>query len=252
MRAILFDYGGTLDYPRHWLDRFLAHYQAAGLGLSRAQLDHGFTHATRMAYRATADLRQFGLEEIVNYLVRAQVAFLADDGDSVTRGIIADARREGRLAEAMARIVAGFVAESRAGMDASRAVLSVLTPRYAMGVVSNFYGNLERVLDEAGLGGFFAVVADSSRVGSFKPDPGIFAYALEKIGAPAHAAAMVGDSIDKDCAPARRLGMTAIWLPGIDHPDHDGGANQANEVDFTIRELAELKSLQWRCESAER
>src|SRR5579875_584248 len=135
MRAILFDYGGTLDYPRHWLDRFLAHYQAAGLGLSRAQLDRGFAHATRMAYRATADLRQFGLEEIVNYLVRTQVAFLADNGDSVTRGVIADARREGRLAEAMARIVAGFVAESRAGMEASRAVLSVLAPRYAMGVV---------------------------------------------------------------------------------------------------------------------
>lgn len=252
MRAILFDYGGTLDYPRHWLDRFLAHYQAAGLGLSRAQLDHGFTHATRMAYRATADLRQFGLAETVNYLVRAQVAFLADDGDSVTRGVIAEARREGRLAGAMAWIVAGFVAESRAGMEASRAVLSVLAPRYAMGVVSNFYGNLERVLEEAGLAGFFAVIADSSRVGCFKPDPGIFAYALEKIGAPAHAAAMVGDSIDKDCEPARRLGMTAIWFPGIDHPDHDGVGDQANEVDFTIRELAELKSLQWRRESAER
>lgn len=252
MRVVLFDYGGTLDYPRHWLDRFLAHYRAAGLGLSRAQLDRGFAHATRMAYRATADLRRFGLEEIVDYLVKAQVAFLADDGDSVTRGVIAAARRKGGLSAAMARVVAGFVAESRKGMEASRAVLAALAPRYTMGVVSNFYGNLDRILAEAGLAGFFAVIADSSRVGIFKPDPGIFAYALEKIGAPAQSAAMVGDSIEKDCAPARRLGLTAIWLPGIDRPDQSGGASRTNQADFTIRELAELKNLQWRRESAER
>ncbi len=252
MCAILFDYGGTLDFPRHWLDRFLAHYHAASLNLSRAQLDRGFSHATRLAYRASADLRRFGLAEIVDYLVNAQVACLGEEGDSVTRDIIANARRTGRLSDAMARIVAGFVAESRAGMAESRAILAVLAPRYRMGVVSNFYGNLDRVLAEAGLDRFFAVVADSSQVGSFKPDAGIFAYALEKIGVSAQSVAMVGDSIDKDCAPARRLGMTTIWMPGIDRANPSDDAHPASEVDFTIRGLAELENLQWRRESAER
>ena len=43
-----------------------------------------------------------------------------------------------------------------------------------MGVVSNFYGNLENILAEADLARFFGVVVDSSRAGIFKPEPGIF------------------------------------------------------------------------------
>jgi hypothetical protein len=41
-RAILFDFGGTLDGPSHWHDRFLARYRASGLGLSRDELDSAY------------------------------------------------------------------------------------------------------------------------------------------------------------------------------------------------------------------
>jgi hypothetical protein len=39
--ALLFDFGGTLDGPAHWLDRFLASYRNAGIDISRADLDPG-------------------------------------------------------------------------------------------------------------------------------------------------------------------------------------------------------------------
>ena len=252
MRAILFDFGGTLDFPRHWLDRFLGHYRAAGLALTRAQLDLGFARATREAYRKSADLRHFGLAELIDYLVTAQLAELCEAGDPVTREVIETARRCGKLSAMAAQISRTFVAESRAGMAASAAVLETLAPRFKMGVVSNFYGNLERVLAEAGLARYFAAIADSSRVGVFKPDIGLFTFALERMGVGPHAAAMVGDSLDKDCAPARRLGITAIWLPGGDLPNVAGTAAASATADFTIAALAELKDLQWWRESAER
>ncbi len=59
---------------------------------------------------------------------------------------------------------------------------------------------------------FFGVVADSSQLGIFKPEPGIFDHALKRLGSIPSETAMVGDSLAKDCAPAHRLGITTIWL----------------------------------------
>ena len=113
-----------------------------------------------------------------------------------------------------------------------------------MGVVSNFYGNLENILAEADLTRFFGVIADSTRVGIFKPDLGIFIAALQQLDATPAETAMVGDSLSKDCVPARALGITTIWLR---HSDADGGNYGAIDgpVDFTIEALAELEHLKW-------
>jgi HAD superfamily hydrolase (TIGR01549 family) len=244
-RTILFDFGGTLDYPRHWLDRFLAHYRAAGLELTRDQLDAGFDHATATAYHSTKLLSSYGLTELVDYLVRLQIEFLGRHGAPAVRETIDAAAAGMRLLEIAGWITQSFVAESREGFAIAREALGALDGRFRMGVVSNFYGNLENILAEAGLSGFFGAVADSSRLGFFKPDPGLFIAALEQLGAVPAETAMVGDSLDKDCRPARKLGMTTIWLR------HDSGAPQpAGEhpdpfADFTIDALAELDELRW-------
>ena len=80
--------------------------------------------------------------------------------------------------------------------------MAALAPRFRIGVVSNFYGNLEAVLSEAGLLPFVTAAVDSSRVGAFKPDPAIFQAALARLDARPEESAMVGDSLNKDCAPA--------------------------------------------------
>ena len=262
-RALLFDFGGTLDCPRdaprHWLDRFLVHYRGAGLDLTREQLDLGFAHATRVAYRSTASIRNFGLAELVTYLVSLQIGHLRRVGSAATRDAIEPVASGFRLDETVAWIAQSFIAETTRGMAESRAVLARLAPRLRLGVVSNFYGNLDRVIEEAGLSEYFGVIADSSRSGIFKPAPGIFTAALERLGIAASAAAMVGDSLDKDCAPARALGIATIWLRGTDdgHAMRDtrdsanaqssqnrGGAERG-VADFTIESLAELEGLTW-------
>src|SRR5260370_19677660 len=88
MRAILFDFGGTLDGPSHWLDRFLAHYCASGLSLSRDELDSAYAYATRRAYDDSERLREYGLARLVPYLVGAQFDWLLEKGPLEVRGAL--------------------------------------------------------------------------------------------------------------------------------------------------------------------
>ncbi len=241
MRVILFDFGGTLDFPRHWLDRFLTHYHEAAVVLTRDELDKAFDTATRTAYRAASSIRCYGLSDVVRYLVGLQLDDLSRNGTGRVKAAVEQAAG-GDFDKLAERISGGFVQESIAGLVESRDVLAALKPRFRIGVVSNFYGNLDRVLSEAGLSELVDTIADSSRLGIFKPDPGIYRAALAGLGAQPGEAAMVGDSLDKDCAPAKRLGLTTAWLR---HADAAQTKDVEGVADFTIEGLAELKTLKW-------
>ncbi len=240
MRAVLFDFGGTLDCPRHWLDRFLTHYRAAGLNLSRAELDPAFDAATQTAYRAAERLRNYSLRELLRYLVGLQLTLFLDEQKAKLLGYPQYFDDPSRI-EAMARQISdNFVKESEAGLADSRAILSDLIERFSIGVVSNFYGNLERVLIDAGFGSMVGAIADSGRLGIYKPEAGLFEAALAKIGVRARDAVMGGDSIEKDCAPAQRLGMRTVWLR---HREAPCPGSSAGAADFTITALVELKDV---------
>lgn len=81
-----------------------------------------------------------------------------------------------------------------------------------MGVVSNFYGNLEAVCSEAHLAHLFAAMIDSHRVGAEKPDPAIFHAALAPLGATPETTLFIGDSLRRDREGARRVGMGFVWI----------------------------------------
>jgi len=243
MRAILFDFGGTLDYPRHWLDRFLAHYHAAGIGLTRGELDRAYDAATQAAYRAGPSIHSYRLAELVSYLVRLQLEYLIDHGPPKLSAALRTTVSATGI-DAIARAISDpFVDESVRGLARSRAVLAALAPRFRLGVVSNFYGNLDRVLAEANLADITGAIADSGRLGIYKPDAAIFIAALNQLSVAADEAVMVGDSLDKDCAPARRLGMKTVWLRHRDA--HENREQPAGLPDFTIDSLAELEHFKW-------
>ncbi|HVN89944.1 MAG TPA: HAD family hydrolase [Candidatus Binataceae bacterium] len=237
MRAILFDFGGTMDFPRHWLDRFLSHYREAGFSLSRSELDLAFDAATRTAYHSTAQVRHYQLAELLDYLIGLQLVFLRDH--RMLTGANPDLQNPSILSRALKQIGEAFVAESRRGMSVSREVLANLKDRFTLGVVSNFYGNLDVIMSEAGFDGIVAGIADSGVVGIYKPDLGIYKAALSAIGAEPLGTVMVGDSLDKDCAPAQALGMRTVWLRHREAEDPPSSL----AADFTIRDLNELKAL---------
>lgn len=83
---------------------------------------------------------------------------------------------------------------------------------YRVGVVSNAEGRVETDLESAGFDGLLETVVDSHHVGVEKPDPGIFAIALERLGARAESTIFVGDVPAVDLDGARAAGIFPLLL----------------------------------------
>lgn len=222
VRAVCFDYGGTLDAPGlHWLERFAQLYSDAGLVFTWEEIRAAFDHATHALYHDD-NVVAFGLQPLIELHVQRQLQHLR----------VADS-------QVAARLAADFVAGSRAAMLESRRVLERLHARFRLGVVSNFYGNVDRLLDEAGIGPLLRVVVDSNRVGVSKPDPEIFALAVRQLDCEPGEVLYVGDSFDKDVVGARRAGLRSAWLVGT----NERVCPQPDLVDLRLRQLGELETL---------
>lgn len=83
-------------------------------------------------------------------------------------------------------------------------------------VVSNSDGSVERALDALGLMTHLRAVVDSHLVGYEKPDPRIFAHALELVAADSKRSLHVGDMYHQDVVGARQAGILAVLLDPFD------------------------------------
>jgi HAD superfamily hydrolase (TIGR01549 family) len=90
--------------------------------------------------------------------------------------------------------------------------LRELSTNLSLGVVANQMSEAEDALRQTGLLQYFDFLALSERVGAWKPDPAIFHWALAQAGCQPEEVIMVGDRIDTDIIPARRLGMWTLWF----------------------------------------
>jgi putative hydrolase of the HAD superfamily len=93
------------------------------------------------------------------------------------------------------------------------AVLATLCARgYTLGVVSNADGRVAASLDACGLSPHFTSIIDSHVVGVEKPDPRIFALALDACGARPDETIFIGDIYEIDIVGARRAGIRPLLL----------------------------------------
>ncbi|MCM0592122.1 MAG: HAD family hydrolase [Gloeotrichia echinulata IR180] len=81
-----------------------------------------------------------------------------------------------------------------------------------LGVLSNFDSRIYSVLQDLGLKDFFASITIATQVRAAKPDPQIFAIALEKHNCSPDAAWHIGDSITEDYHAAKAAGLRGIWI----------------------------------------
>jgi putative hydrolase of the HAD superfamily len=91
-----------------------------------------------------------------------------------------------------------------------------------LAVASNANGTVRAKLERLGLLGWFDLVIDSQELGVEKPDPALFAFALDRLGVRAQATVHVGDFFHIDVVGARAAGLHA-WLldsAGL-YADHD-------------------------------
>lgn len=215
MKAVLFDFGGTLDNDGiAWADRFYPLYQEQGINAPRPQFTKAF-HTSDDGLPTRYKLAGISFEETLGL----QVGWVLE--------ILAPSR-----ADARAAIVARFLEDCRAHFRRNRPLLEQLAKRYRLGIVSNFYGNLDAILRSEGLADFFGAVADSGVVGTIKPEPEIFLHALTALEATVEEGLMVGDSIPRDMRGAERLKMAHALI----NPSSDSCCGEA----WTLKTLPDL------------
>ncbi|MFA6004181.1 MAG: HAD-IA family hydrolase, partial [Elusimicrobiota bacterium] len=201
MLSILFDYGGTLDSDgQTWLERFLPIYKEAGIIVPRPRFERAF-YDSDDHLPTRFDLQGLSLEQTLLLQVNCILETLAPE----------------RAAAAPA-ITARFVADCRQAFRRNRPVLERLRRDHRLGVVSNFYGNLDSVLESEGLRGLFSVVVDSGVAGVLKPDPAIFQQALAALDSSPAETVMVGDSVPRDMRGAEGLGLRHIQIGALSRP----------------------------------
>jgi len=201
-RACLFDFGGTLDADGiAWQDRFYHLYTHHGLHPDRERFRKAFYHADDTLTETRA-LEGLGFRKTVEEQSRR--VWQALDWDQPE--------------EKLEAVVEDFIGATVRSVHRNRKVLDALQGTFLLGIVSNFYGNLEPVCEELGIRQFFRCIIDSNREGVTKPDPRIFQAALDRLGVQAGEAVFVGDNVARDMEGARDVGMPHVLLAGPSPP----------------------------------
>ncbi len=196
LQAVFFDYGGTLDASgTAWRDHFYPIYVQAGINVPEDVFARAF-YASDDSLVAE-NPKHLNLSEIVSEQVRRVLEHL---------GCFREDLQE--------KIASRFLEDSFSSIKRNLRVLKKIRRRFKLGIISNNYGNLERICRETGLDLLVDVMVDSNMVGCTKPDPEIFRAALSALGLDPFSAAMVGDSLNRDIRGAQTVGMKAIWLAG--------------------------------------
>lgn len=223
-KALLFDYGGTLDTDGiHWAEFFWKAYQNFLIPVKKEDFKDAFIYSERKIQNYIKP--DFGLEKTYKTQLNYQFEYLEIENllSGFAFAIIHDMSRF-----CLAEVLKNF--------ETTKNILSLLKDKYKLGLISNYYGNVETVLEEAGLKKYFDVIIDSAVVGIRKPDKKIFELALDKLETEPKNTTVIGDSYKNDIVPAKQLGCSTIWLnfKGWDMPE------ETDKADITINSLIEL------------
>ena len=227
VRAIIFDYGGTLDTGgTHWGKQLWHAYQRQQVPVDEQLFREAYVHAERTLGKNPIIKPDFTFRKTLETKVDIELKYIEE-------------RVEGFCAKQWLKpIVDDLYAETLSHTRRSREVLELLAQKMPMVLVSNFYGNVATVLKEMNLDHIFKQVIESAVVGVRKPDPRIFTLGVEALELKPEEVVVVGDSYDKDILPAKAAGCHTVWFVGEGWND---GLPDGDEADVVITSLRELE-----------
>lgn len=214
IRAVFFDVGGTLAYPHPSFHAVIA----------RVLGEHGVSVTADQVRAAEPKV----WEAVERYWAR---------GGNFTRSD-AESRRfwywvyetflrllgEPNPGDLPQRLYAEFIRHEtyRLYPDSLPALEALRARGVLLGVISNWEEWLEQLLLHLEIHTYFTARTISGTAGVEKPDPRIFALALESLGVAPEEAAHVGDSVRHDVEGARRAGLTPVLIDRLgEHPPGD-------------------------------
>lgn len=125
--------------------------------------------------------------------------------------------------------------ESIVPEDVRRVLPQLKQAGYILAVVSNRDKPFQDLLHELGIGEFFDFSLAAGEVNTYKPEPGVFEHALQRVNLLPEAAIYVGDNYYADVVGARRAGLRPVlYDPRGVFPDPDC---------TTIKSFDELNSI---------
>jgi putative hydrolase of the HAD superfamily len=207
INGIIFDYGGTLDSGgQHWSEVIWDAWCHAGMQryADKELFREAYVYAERELARVRHIMPDDDFHALLLKKMRIELGWLSEHSDFPAAEIEDKSAEIARLCDDAAR---GRIAEARP-------VLERLAGRYPLVLVSNFYGNVEAVLEGYGIRGFFGDIIESAVVGVRKPDPEIYRMGVRALGMDARHVLVVGDSYTKDIVPATAAGCRAVWIKG--------------------------------------
>ena len=117
--------------------------------------------------------------------------------------------------------------------DYTKELLDYLVERYPLHILTNGFAEIQsKKLKGAGLEGYFQTVVNAEDVGFKKPDPKIFAFALDKAKATASESLMIGDDLEADILGAKNCGLDALHfdVENVHRHDHCVIVNCLSEI----------------------
>jgi HAD superfamily hydrolase (TIGR01549 family) len=238
LRGVLFDLGSTLIRPtgqdEETLGRMCADLAdflvAEGRAIDREPFTSGFA----------ARLGEFHKQRLHDWVEVTSAYVLRETMAALGEAPLSD--------EATARALKAFFAYQESRWEPMPGVYEVLEEvagrGYRLGLISNASdeGNVQRLIDNAGLRRWFEPILVSAAVGVRKPNPRIFEMALGAWGMQEQPerVAMVGDTLGADVLGAQLTGLRSVWLASRADAPANEAHRQTIQPDVTIYELREL------------
>jgi putative hydrolase of the HAD superfamily len=223
MKAVLFDWGGTLT-SFHAIDLLDAWIAAAEV-LAPDRVDEvaaALLEAEREVWARTTSTMQSATTAEVLTAAGAAVGLPIDE-------ILHD--------KAVASYLDHWAPTSVARRDARDVLHSLRDRGLRTGLLSNTHwprDQHEQWLARDGLLDLLDARVYTSDIDVVKPHPRAFETLLDEVAVAAHEAVFVGDRLWDDVAGAQRVGMRAIWVRNSEVPSYDV------EPDAVVEELGEI------------
>lgn len=231
IRAILFDFDGTLRFSQPRFFHVLYHYTVqAGFSASRDAhlaamrwLHHYWAQSAEMV----SDMERFGTEQGLFWLNHTRLFI---------RALGANDKIALQLAPEVQRRLDGEYTPTSIVSPQTIATLSMLKQAgFRLAVVSNRSQAFDDELATLSISRYFDLTVAAGVVNSWKPDRKIFLHSVKALGIFPEQAMYVGDNYYADIVGARQAGLRPVLV------DDDGVFPEADCP--TIRSVAEIEQV---------
>ncbi len=237
LRAVIFDFGGTLMYGRHEWEPFIARADEALTNYLRSRGIEVNLNTFPSQFRKRLDAyfkqrEQDLLETTYSFVLRE---LLREKGYEY----VPDRTIRNALDALFAVTQSNWILEE----DAIPTLKKLEKDGYRLGIISNAGddADVQQLARRFDIHSYFDFILTSAACSYRKPHPRIFELALSNWYCPPNEAVMVGDNLDADIRGAKDAGLYGIWISRRAEPNTED--QERIQPDASLSALSELPAL---------